>query len=211
MLTQCGFVLALLVQWSVAGYVGGAFTRPASISVEHAQTGTQMRFESVGFESRSWQTPLYYGVRGGYMLRSRVHLEAEFVHLKAYAILPAPAGLILPQFNMSHGANLVLGNVVLEQPLGLQNRLRLTARAGAGLTVPHPEVRIVNTGIERYEASGPAFQLAGGGEFHLGGGFHWLGEYKFTYGKFRVGDPAAGAETGLHTQHLVTGLAYRFR
>jgi hypothetical protein len=199
-------VLSFLAQWMVTGYLGSAATMPSSIRV-HAN-GTEVLMNSISFNSRSWQKPLYYGVRGGYRFQRGLGLEAEFIHLKAFAVVPPSQRALVPQFNMSHGANLLLGNFFLSRTLGTGQRFRLTARSGAGISIPHSEAQIGELRIDRYEFGGPAFQIAAGPELRVTRGLAWLSEYKFSVGTFHVGDNNSRLDTRLRTNHWVTGLSW---
>ena len=49
---------------------------------------------------------------------------------------------------ISQGLNLVLGNFVLHRQV--VPRLQLAFRAGFGLAVPHPEIRVFSDALEEY-------------------------------------------------------------
>ncbi|HYE13241.1 MAG TPA: hypothetical protein VD968_02245, partial [Pyrinomonadaceae bacterium] len=49
--------------WVVAAYVGGARTAASSLSVSQPELGNDLTFEGVRFRSRSFDPPLYYGLR----------------------------------------------------------------------------------------------------------------------------------------------------
>lgn len=199
-------ITSLAAQWILAAYLGGATTAPASVSVRTNDGPT--RINSISFESRSWQNPLYYGIRGGYRFRRGLGFEGELIHLKAFANVSPEHGVLLPQFNMSHGANLLFGNIVAYHAVGSAKKFRLTGRAGAGVSLPHVEARIADVRVEGYELGGAAFQIAGGPELRLGRGFALLTEYKFTHGAFDIGSSAVGAKTELATHHGVVGLMW---
>jgi hypothetical protein len=66
-----GFLLAAAAdpargEGYVAGYIGGAQTRAATVVVEQSNPTVRLSFEKLPFEGRSFQSPIYYGYRAGY-------------------------------------------------------------------------------------------------------------------------------------------------
>src|SRR5688572_5384416 len=130
-------------QWTAAAYIGKAHTADADIRVTGGSV-TDVVFNKVDFEDRAFEGRVYYGLRTGYMWTSQFGLEAEFIHMKAFArvsepvtftgTLPTPVtanttvpGEVLPQYGVSHGLNLVLGNFVVRHKL--TNSLAVGVRA----------------------------------------------------------------------------------
>ena len=182
--------------WVVAAFIGGAHTFSSDLTISQPALGNNLNFERVRFNSRSFDSPLYYGFRGGYFIRRMPFLgiEAEFIHLKVFSDpqqqvrvtgqhrsvaidRELPLGEIVEQYSVSHGVNLLLFNIAGRRRI---DRLILTARAGLGPTLPHTESRIEGQGQEQYEVGSFGWQAAGGVEFKLWRGLYVLGEYKFT-------------------------------
>jgi len=220
--------------WVVSVYTGGARSGDSTLRVTQPALGNDLAFERVSFESRSFEPPLYYGLRGGYFLPRAPSLgfEAEFIHLKVFSDprqrvrvtglrrgLPIDRelalGEIVEQYSISHGVNLLLFNVAARRGLGHDadspdGRLVLTARAGLGPTIPHTESSVEGRRQEQYEVGRLAWQAAGGAEFRLWRGLHALGEYKFTRTRQRGELFSGRAESLLRTHHGVFGLSYHF-
>ncbi|HEV2763724.1 MAG TPA: hypothetical protein VGV38_12155 [Pyrinomonadaceae bacterium] len=220
--------------WVVAAYVGGARTGSSPLRISQPSLGNELTFEDVRFESRSFDPPLYYGLRGGYFLPRLPFLgvEAEFIHLKVYSDptqrvrvsglrggAPVngelPLGAIVEQYSISHGVNLLLFNVAARRGFrhdadSPRGRLLLTARAGAGPTIPHTESSVEGRRQEQYEVGRAAWQAAGGAELRLWRGLHALGEYKFTRTRQRGEIFSGRAESLLRTHQGVFGLSYHF-
>ena len=213
--------------WVVAAYIGGAHTSSSALTVMQPSLGTNLTFENVRLESRSFDPPLYYGVRGSYFLSRMPYfgIEAELIHLKVFsnpqqtvrvtgvrrgttANGELPLGEIVQQYSISHGVNLLLFNgAVRHAPSG---RVILSARAGVGPTLPHTESRIEEQSQEQYEIGRVAWQVAAGAEVRLWKGLFALGEYKFTRTR-QSGKVFSGtAESLLRTHHGVLGLSYHF-
>jgi len=212
-------------QWAASAYIGKAHTADADIHVADGATSS-VKFNNVGFDDRSFEGPLYYGVRAGYTFTHTVGFEGEFIHIKAFARVNEPVSasgslatvgnvatrlapaVVLQQYSVSHGLNLLLGNLVFRHEL--RDRLNVSFRAGLGVALPHPEIRAFGAALNEYQFHGAAIQLAGGGEFDLTRRVFWLGEYKYTTTKQRFEPGAATIENTFATHHLVTGLGFRF-
>jgi hypothetical protein len=214
----------LYAQWYVAGFVGKTINTDADVVVE--EPGTNIRFFGVEFDDQSFNTPLYYGIRGGYLFTSGFGIEGEFIHSKVFAHLDTPVdargnlrdvpvdaavapNVVFLEYGVSHGVNLLLANLVRRQ--SLHQRLDLVLRGGAGSAFPHPEIRVFDRSLHEYQPGGLSLQIAAGLEFPLTS--HWaaLGEYKFTATRVRFELPPSGSvETLFRTNHFVTGLKLRF-
>ena len=157
-----GFFLLLhpvRAEWTLTAYVGGAHTAQTSLQLRMPQSGTNLLFEPISYEGRSFQSPLYYGYRAGYFFTRHFGLESEFTHLKVYAetdptaqisgsLQAAPmnesAGVnsVIQRFNITHGVNLLLANFVGRRAFRGQGRsahFLVSGRVGVGFTIPHPE------------------------------------------------------------------------
>jgi hypothetical protein len=71
-----------------------------------------------------------------------------------------PMDRLVQRFSISHGVNLILGNLVFRQPLvgshpGRMPRLLLVLRLGAGTTRPHAESTIEGHAHEHYHSAAP--------------------------------------------------------
>lgn len=222
-----------LAQWEVAGYIGGAFTQNSDLTLRQPPLATNLRFGNVSYRGHSFQSPLYYGVRGGYMFRSHWAGEIEFTHLKVFANVNQsvpitgtvngvplstrqPMDTIIQSFGISHGVNLLMGDIVFRQQLwslpsrkGL-GRLILTIRFGAGATIPHAETIIEGHADEHYQIGRTAIQLGGGLELSVWRKLHWMGEYKYTRTDERVQVYSGTAATLLQSHHVITGPLIQF-
>ena len=160
----------------MAAYVGGAHTLASPVTISQPAVGSSLTFERVRFESRSFNPPLDYGVRGGYFMPSRPSLgiEAEFIHLKLFSnplqqvhvtgvhngtLIDSelPLGEIVQRYSISHGVNLLLFNVAVRHGVGRikdapSGRLVLTGRVGAWPTLPHTESTVDGRQQEQNEA-----------------------------------------------------------
>lgn len=221
-------------EWVIAAYLGSARTASSTLKISQPARNTQLAFDPVRFDDRSFDPPLYYGVRGSYFIRglSFLGIEAEFIHLKVYSDptqrvratgrhrgvgldQELPLGQIVQEYSISHGLNLLLFNLVARAPVLRSSdvprgRLLLGARFGIGPTIPHTESTIEGERQQQYEWGRAVWQWSSGVEFHLWRGLYALGEYKFTRTRQRGAIFAGSAETLLRTHHGVFGLSYHF-
>ena len=215
--------------WVVSAYAGGGHTGSSNLKISQPALGNILTFEDVRFRSRSFDPPLYYGLRGGYFLNWMPFLgfESEFIHLKVFTdpqqqvrvtgqrrdvpiSRELPLGEIVQQYSISHGVNLLFFNVAVRGRIPREGRLILTARTGIGPTFPHTESRVEGQAQEQYEIGGIGWQSAGAAEIRLWKGLHLLGEYKFTRTRQRNKVSSGTAESLLRTHHGVFGLSYHF-
>ena len=222
-----------VAQWEVAGYIGGALTRKSDLTLRQPSLGTNLRFSDISYRGESFQSPLYYGVRGGYTFLPHWAAEIEFMHLEVFAnvnqSVPVsgtlngvvistrqPIDTMIQSFGISHGVNFLMGDIVFRQQLwrppsrNALGRLILTLRFGAGATIPHAETIIESHADEHYQIGSPAIQLGGGVELSIWRKLHWMGEYKYTRTNETVNVYSGNATTLLQSHHVVTGPVIRF-
>jgi hypothetical protein len=194
--------------WTVAGYLGASHTGPATLRLDvtgpSTASGVHQAVTDIHFDSASFQSPPYYGYRVGWFASTHatVGIEAELIHLKAFA-QAADLPSAIQRFSMSHGLNLLLGNIVWRTsggPLGLQ------VRGGIGVAIPHGESEVLGAAQEQYEMSSAAVQAAAGPTVRLGDHLKAFAEYKLTSAAPTV-SVAGGTIKGRYTsQHLAFGL-----
>ena len=205
----CAFLVGLGVahparaDWTAAAYLGASVTAASDLTLEQPATGRRVKWTAVPLDSRSFESPPYYGYRVGWRPSGRIGVEAELIHLKVYA-RPGALEPAVERFSISHGLNLLLANVVWRQPLG--RRARLATRAGAGVAVPHGESRVAGVDRGQYEVSSAALQGAVGPELTLSRHARAFVEYKVTTTAPAV-TVAGGTIQGRYTsQHVAMGL-----
>ena len=213
--------------WVVAAYLGAAHTATAPLTVTQPAVGTDITFISVPYAGQSLDSPLYYGYRLTFFPRddSWFGVEAEFIHLKAYAETTARtrgAGrhhgaaidgemridAVLDRFSISHGLNFLVFNAVARCRVG--PRMFLAARAGAGPTVPHAESTIDGVDREGYEWGSLGIHAAGGIGIRAWRGLAVLAEYKFTRTRQTASVDRGEARGRFLSHHGVFGIAWHF-
>ena len=231
LLLQAGVAPSAQAQWRVAAFLGSASNPSSSIHLIQPASATDLIYEPIAWDDESFVPPVYYGYRIGRSLpfAPRLSIEAEFVHLKMFADTSATARVrgtdrgvaidrreaidrTLERFSISHGVNFVFVNAVYRLPMGpaAHPRLTLTARGGAGPTVPHGESTIRGESRDQYELGALGWQASGGLEVRIAGGFHALMDYKYTRTRQTVGVAGGTAGTLLRTHHVVFGAGYEF-
>jgi Outer membrane protein beta-barrel domain len=197
--------------WMIGGYFGASWTAPTTLTLTR-EGSSPITLSDIHFRSRSFESPPYYGYRVSWYpsSTSRAGLEAELTHLKVYApdalaiVTPNGEFIAIERFSISHGLNLLLGNLVLRHPVS--GRWRLTARLGAGVAIPHGESRIAGVDQEQYEISGLALQGAAGPEFRLSKRIRAFAEYKLTTAAPTVSVDRGNIKGRYTSQHLAAGL-----
>jgi hypothetical protein len=218
-------------EWAFGAYLGAAHTTSGALSATQPAADTAVSFAQVDYTGESFTPPLYYGYRVTYFLPDAPWLgvEAEFIHLKAYADTNAIARVsgryrgapldadirisdLVETFSISHGLNFALVNVVLRRALAGAStgggRVHLIARAGAGPTIPHAESRIGGAFHEGYELGAAGLHAAGGIEIGIAGGLTAMIEYKLTTTKQSVAIAGGRADGRFTSHHGVFGVAW---
>lgn len=214
-------------QWTVDAFLGDAWNARGDLRLSGVDTDVTLR--GLEYDDRSFDFPLYYGVRAGRSLRgslSWLGLEVEFVHLKTISRSaqvveasgqvsgrpiagPVRVGDVLPRFELSHGLNFVFANVVVRRAFDGPRRVALSLRGGLGPTVPHVEATFLGRDEDAYQWSTVGWQAAGGAEVAIWGPVHVLSEVKWTGTRQDVGIGEARAEGPFRAAHLVFGIGLR--
>jgi lipid A oxidase len=218
-------------EWQAAAYLGSSHTQNGDIHIRQPALASDLLFRDASYRGESFESPQYYGVRGGYFFE-HFGVEAEFIHLKVFANLGRsvqtsgtvagmgisgsfPMSTLVQRFSVSHGMNLLFINFVarkqfLRAPQERLGRILINGRAGVGGTIPHAETEITSLKDEHYQWGRVVFHLAGGAEIRLWRKLYALGEYKFTRTDQRFRVAAGNASTLLRSHHGVFGLGIHF-
>ncbi len=227
-LALAAFCGAAAADTDVRVYIGSASTRDSALTIRQGATDSNARFDPVGFDSRSFENPVYYGLRATHRFESMPSWGAgvDFVHYKAYAKLDrtvtargtwngvpmdatAPLATWVRQLSMSHGVNTI--GPMIEYRWPASGRWELYGGGGPIWFVNHPESTINGMSLEKYQASGWGWQVLGGVTFRVTERWLVFGEVKFSSGRARHDVAGAGRfEVDLRTTHSVIGVGYRF-
>lgn len=236
----------------VGAYMGAPHTYPSAVRIEK-DGAYDFTIDPVHWKAQPFKSPVYYGARfARWFTGGRTGMMVDFIHSKAIADLKKEAAFsgtldgkplpprakiseIVRKLEFSHGHNLLTLNGLLRLP-NIGARVSPYVGAGAGVLLPHTEVRLTNGDPRTYEYNyaGPAGQALIGLEFRLSRMSVFL-EYKFTYAQYEAplsqmngswlfldiwrqfqrwmnGEepPGGHISTPLASHQLVGGLAVRF-
>ena len=216
-------------QWYVTAFLGDAATSSTRLEILSQQSDTSLAVDPVRLADESFASPVYYGARltRGLGRPSWLGLEVEFIHSKAIAdtaqLVRAQGRLdgrpvdadqrldaILPRFELSHGLNFLLGNVVFDWPLSWRSEalVAIVGRLGTGLTIPHVESTFRGHDEDDYQLGGMAFAAAIGAQIRLSKRLSAVVDVKVTRTRQHV-EVGTADEGTFTTRHVVAGVAWR--
>lgn len=195
--------------------------------------GTDLTFHDVGWSERPLERPYYWGVRMGHWQRDGRGwgVALDLTHDKVYGDLDASVGvegtrLGIPvdtverlgdtfiDLSMSHGLNQLTFNGMYRWQVpgrAPMTRLRPYVGVGAGLVIPHVEVRTATTRNDAYQLAGWSIGGLAGLSWGLGRDVALFVEYRRTHMDLRADLSGGGRlETVIGTSHYDLGLSYRF-
>jgi len=188
-------------QWYVEVFSGGAHTQPATVSITEPAQGLSVEYHDVVFRSKPYAADPYFGASLGRMLGKsrRLGVEFELIHLKVvadtsqtYVTTPGPGGATIvtsfatmrdtvQRYQMTHGLNFALANLVLRVPLRPgSDRVMLDVRAGAGPTIAHGETTVLGESRDGYGWGGVGADAGVGVQIRLNGRIALMTGYQVT-------------------------------
>lgn len=193
-------------RWRLEGALGAARSFSSDLRIE--QAGLPVLDLAAEWESRSLESPLYYGLRLA-LTDGRGAWALRFVHLKAYLANPTAE---VERFSVSHGYNLL----TLERAFRARD---FDLWAGLGIVIAHPEstvrgqTRPENEGGPfggGYFLTGPTGAVAASRRVALGRRFGLVPEVRLTLSRALV--PVSGGEASVPNAavHLLVGLDVAF-
>ncbi len=210
-------------------YLGKSFPASTYLKVSQDINQTFLRFDGVKLSDKSFEFPLYYGLRITYRLKfvnPRTFVEFEFIHSKVYSD-PEQAvkvagiyrdslinsvirfGDIVQNFSISHGLN--YGILNFGYKFDLKPYISPFLKFGFGVSIPHFETTIDSLSFERYEVNDFVVQLSCGIDFRVYRGIFGMVELKYTSGEIvNAGIYGGTAETFIKMFHFVFGFGYSF-
>jgi hypothetical protein len=225
-----GTVGPAFADWTFAAFLGGTRTQTTSLTLTQPAASTDVTLSPVHYRSESLKPPIYYGYRVGHFPGSGwLGIEGEFIHVKVVAETArttqvhgiiggetargsVPLSSVIERFSITHGVNLLLVNAVARRRVGFDGtaapRWILSARLGAGASIPHAESTIGDTRLEGYQWGSLSAQAAAGIEMRVAKRLYLLGEYKLTHSVQNVMVAGGTADTPLTTHHVVAGMAF---
>jgi len=215
-------------------YLGDTWTLDSDVRLVEPG-GTDLVFQDVPWDSRSFESPQYWGLRYVYWLRKspRWGVAGELIHAKMFAELdatvqvegtragapvsgPERLGDTFRNLSFSHGHNMLLASGERrwfpggERGVGA-GRIQPRIGFGIGAALTHVEVNTASSTTDEYQFGGPAAQLLGGAGVDLSKHLALFFEYKLTYADITA-DLTGGERLDVSpwAHHLTIGLSVVF-
>lgn len=200
------FVCAQSIEISI---YGGLQSSPHSrITGKHSTGGAQYN-HLVGWEGKSFDAPIYYGIRTTFWRSDKFSYGAEFTHTKAYAPAKALQSAGFDRLEFTDGHNIITLNINKRWELGEFSTYSLV---GLGIAIPHVDA-LPSGGMHtfEYQYSGPAVRGAVGLSRKLNDKFSIFTEYQFTASDNKFSLRNGGSlNTKLLTNAINVGVSYNF-
>ena len=190
--------------WVFQGSIGAVANLETSLEIR--QDGFETIDLDADYETRPFESPLYYSLRAGWW-RGGGGWELELIHQKIFLQDPPPE---VQHFAISHGYNLLTVNRAWEAH-------GLIWRIGAGAVIAHPENEVrgrvldpADTNLSGgYHLTGPSLQAGAEKRFALGERWFLGLEGKITAARAEV--PVAGGEAEVPNAavHGLLGIGWR--
>lgn len=235
-LATFAFSASAHAEFVLSAYGGAIDTMDADVKLSRPG-GTDLTFSDVSWNDKSFEGPIYYGLRLNYWFSddSNWGVCIDFTHAKMYAQLndevnvsgtragvnvtgTEPLNNTFEELSFSHGYNLLIFNGTYRWfPKGSRDntflgRLQPYVGLGLGIAVPHVEVDITGSKTEEYQYTGPAFQGFGGVNIDVYKNLSIFLEYKLTYADMDADLTGGGSiEVKPWSNHILFGLSYTFR
>ncbi len=191
------------------GVYGGIQSSPHSrITGKHSTSGAQYS-ELVGWEGKSFDAPIYYGIRTTFWRNDKLGYGAEFTHTKAYAPSNALQNSGFNRLEFTDGHNIITFNINRRWKLG---HFKTYSLVGLGIAMPHVDA-LPSGGLHtfEYQYTGPAARAAVGLSRKLNEYFSIFTEYQFTASDNKVSLRNGGTlNTKLLTNAVNLGVSYNF-
>lgn len=217
---------AARAQWYFASFTGGNFTRDGTVVVDQPGLDRHLEFAGVPFKAEPLKSPLYYGGRLGFLFAGgRLGIEGEFLHIKVTAEtettvhvtgrdagqpidLVIPMNQIVQRYEMTHGLNFWMANLVWREPLS--SRVALVFRGGAGPVTPGVDTIVDHQRVDHYEYAGIGGQGSAGVDIRVARVFSVTAEYKLTFARPRIDVHGGEGQTTALSHHVAAGFAIGF-
>jgi hypothetical protein len=187
-------------------FLGGAANLDTTLKVE--QEGYPNLDLTASYDTRPFDTPLYWAIRFGFNRRDRGAWELQLVHHKIYLSNPPEE---IQNFEITHGFNVLTVNRSFEN-------LPITLRVGVGLVLAHPDTIVrgqhrseegglFDTG---YHLTGPALLAGVGKDLRISSRFFVAIEAQLTASSAEVPIADGDAQAPNVALHGLLGVGYRF-
>ena len=192
--------------WTFQASVGEVYNVDSSLEIR--QEGFKTIDADADYETRPFESPLYYSLRAG-RWNERTGWELELIHQKVFLRNRPPE---VQHFAISHGYNLLTVNRAWD-------RHGLLWRVGVGPVIAHPESEVRGRVLDPedtnlsggYHLTGPVLQLGAEKRFDLRK--RWFLGIEGKVSTARATVPVAGGEAEVPNTavHALVGIGWRLR
>lgn len=188
---------------------GGYSTAPHS----NVSVSDQTDF-TAGWEGRSFNSPPYYGLRATWWMEEFGHSELgvsfDYTHAKVYADQATLLTAGWTRFEFSDGINLGTFNL-LYRFKDFSPSWTPYLGVGAGINVPHVEVKRTTGTTMNYQVGGLTLQWQAGIDYKINEKWSVFSEYKGNYSRVNVKiDSGARLKTNVINNSFNLGVSYHW-
>lgn len=196
--------------FEISGYGGFQFAPHSDVSV----SGTGATDFTAGWDTKSFQMPPYWGIRGTYWFEGGAlanwGISLDYTHAKVYAddatFTKSPGWTT---FEFTDGLNLLTVNALYK--FDLEGPFKPYVGAGVGINVPHVEVTRPTGRTFNYQLGGATLQAQAGVRYEVNENWSVFTEYKGNYSWIDVDiDSGSKLETNILTHAINFGVSYKF-
>ena len=209
-----GFILfatPALAEMELAFYFGGQ-SSPHSV-VTGTDPGNSVDVNpdfTAKWEGRSFEAPIYYGLRATRWQSETFGWGAEFTHSKVYSDKETQIESGFDTLELTDGVNILTVNAYRRWP-NQMGALTPYVGAGVGIAIPHVEVSSDGGSTFGYQMTGGALRLTAGAKYAINTTWGVFGEYQNTVSFHKMDlDNGGSLETQLVTNALNIGVSYSF-
>lgn len=166
---------------------------------------------SAGWEGRSFEPPIQYGIRGTWWRNGgNLGFGLELNHTKVYADDDTLDDEGFDSLELTDGLNIITANVFRRFP-GTALPVTPYVGGGLGVAVPHVDVKTDESDTFEYQLTGPAVAWVAGITYPVTPSWSVFGEYKGTYSQNDADlDGGGQLETNIVTNALNFGVSFNF-
>lgn len=190
-------------------FYGGAQSAPASDVTVRGDDEIPNGDFSVGWEGRSAEAPVYYGIRATRWQSDRFGYGIDFTHNKVYPKDgELPDGYSVLEF--TDGLNTLTVNAYRRWSSAL-GEMTPYVGGGIGVSLPHVEVTTDSSETFGYQMTGPAATWIAGATYPINDQWSVFGEYKGTFSSNTADLETGGTlETDIVTNAVNFGVSFNF-
>lgn len=201
--------LPALAEVELSFYGGWQGAQPSDVAIRGDTVLPDDDF-TAGWDGRSFEAPIYYGLRATWWTSESLGFGIDINHAKVYADDATLAAAGLDHLEFSDGLNILTVNAYRRWDEALGG---LTPYVGGGIGLSFPHVEVVDPGTRtwEYQIAGPAVAWMAGVSYPVNDRWSVFGEYKGTYSQNEAElDTGGTLSTDIITNSLNLGVSFNF-